>query len=314
MDKKISLAPMSGVTDLAFRLISRKFGAKHCFFEMLDSMAVLSNYKKTKRRIKTIRKDSPISCQLLGSDPSMMLDAAQRIIQETPISSLDINSACPAKKVLKKHAGAMLLKDSKNLGRIIKKLRDHLKIPVTVKLRTGIDKCDIEKLKEIARICQANGASLLYVHGRTVNQGYSGDIDYESIKAVKDVVTIPVFGSGNILDHIMAKKMIDKTGCDGILVARGALGNPWIFKDIEEYLNKGRINKKPSLAQKKKILKKHLSYIEKYKDISPANKMGFMGKVCMWYLKGTYKATKTRALITKAKSPRELYRIIKLIN
>ena len=151
---------------------------------------------------------------------------------------------------------------------------------------------------------------MVFIHGRTVSQGYSGEVDYESIKAVKDALEIPVFGSGNIFNPILAKKMLDETGCDGILVARGALGNPWIFRDIENYLKNGKIAKNPKLSAKKKALKKHLLYIEKYKETSHANKMGLMGKVAMWYLKGLPNASRIRERIQKVRSYEELNKLI----
>ena len=310
MNTKIYLAPMAGITDLPFRLICREFGAAHCFLEMLDSRSLIRVHPKSIRLLKTHRKDSPLSAQLLGADPQEMLDAAEKLLNFIEAPFLDINSACPARKVIKKKSGAYLLKDTQRLGKIISKLASNLKIPVTVKLRTGFNKRDIAECVKTARICQENGASTVFMHGRTMQQGYSGDIDYESIRAVKEALTIPVFGSGNIFSPSMAKRMVDETGCDGILVARGAFGNPWIFKNIEGYLEKGTIPKAPSLSTKKRVLKKHLAYIEKYKDISAKNMAGFMGKVTMWYLKGIPNATKVRAAIGKIKSYKELIDLI----
>ncbi|MBN1354092.1 MAG: tRNA dihydrouridine synthase DusB [Candidatus Omnitrophica bacterium] len=310
MNPKIYLAPMSGVTDLAFRLISRESGAAHCFFEMLDAKATLYGHPGNKRLLKTLPKDLPIAAQLVGADPSVMLEAAEKLLAFVNISLLDINSACPAKKVIKKGAGAALLKDTPRLGKMVKSLADKLRIPVTVKLRTGFNRRDVAACARTAAICEANGAGSLFVHGRTMSQGYSGDVDYESVRAAKEAVKIPVFGSGNIFDPQMAKKMLDETGCDGITVARGALGNPWIFKNIENYLKSGAPSETPGLSAKKSMLKKHLSYIEKYKDISSDDKLGFMGKVAMWYLKGLYNASRIRAEICRVRSYRELIRLI----
>lgn len=301
---------MAGITDLPLRLISRGLGAKHCFFEMLDAKATVYNHPASRRCLKTLMKDFPIAAQLVGGDPCVMLDAAEKLTTLVEISFLDINSACPAKKIIKKGAGAALLNDTATLGKIIKKLSSKLRIPITVKLRTGFNKRDIKECVKTAKICQTNGASTVFIHGRTSSQGYYGDIDYESIKAVKAALKIPVFGSGNILNPFMAKKMLDETGCDGILVARGALGNPWIFKDIENYLKKGKTLKKPTLAVKKRVLKKHLAYIEKYKDMRDNDKIGFMGKVTMWYLKGLHGATKIRVCISKVTSYKELVSLI----
>jgi len=301
---------MSGVTDLPFRLISRKFGATHCFLEMLDSNALLHDHPQYRRLMKTLKKDSPISAQLVGADPSIMLDAAQKLTSLLDISFLDINSACPVKKVTKKGAGAALLKDPKKLGDMLKKLSSKLKIPLTVKLRTGFNKTNISECIKTSKICEANGAAIVFIHGRTASQGYSGDVDYKSIRAVKEALKIPVFGSGNIFSHLLAKKMLDETGCDGIIVARGAQGNPWIFKSIENYLKNGRIPKSVSLSMKIKTLKQHIVYIEKYKEMGHANKIGFMGQVAMWYLKGFYNASKIRERIHNTRSYEELITLI----
>ena len=301
---------MSGVTDLAFRLISREFGAAHCSYEMLDAKATVYNHPKNRRLLKTLKIDAPIAAQLEGRDPSIMLEAAEIILNLADISFMDINSGCPAKKIIKKGAGAALLEDAPALGKIVKKLSSKLRVPVTVKLRSGFHRRDVARCVRIAKVCQDSGASRVFVHGRTVRDGYSGDIDYESIRAVKLALKIPVFGSGNIFNPLMAKKMFDETLCDGILIARGALGNPWIFKDTENYLKNGKISEAPNLGQKKKALKAHLAYIEKYKDMAPANKMGFMGKVAMWYLKGIYDASKMRERITKVRSYKDFIDLI----
>jgi tRNA-dihydrouridine synthase B len=310
MDSKIYLAPLSSITDLPFRLISREFGVKLCFFGMLDSNALVHGHPGTRRLIKTIKRDKPIAAQLLGSDPFVISDAAQQLTSLADISFLEINSACPARKVIKKKAGAYLLKDPQHLGKILKKLGSDLHVPVTVKLRTGFYKKDPKEIVRISKVCRENGASMVFIHGRTVSQKYSGAVDYESIKAVKDALEIPVFGSGDIFNPILAGKMFDETGCDGILVARGALGNPWIFRDIENYLKHGKIAKKPTLAARKITLKKHLSYIEKYREMSHANKIGFMGKVTMWYLKGLPNAPRIRERINRVRSCEELNKLI----
>ncbi len=277
---------MSGITDLSFRLISREFGAEQCFFEMLDAKITLCGHPASRRPLKTIEKDTPIAAQLVGSDPCVMIDAAEKLTTLLDISFLDINSACPVKKIIKKGAGAALLQNTVTLGKIINVLSTRLSIPVTVKLRTGFDRRDIKQCVKTAEICEANGASMIFIHGRTRSQGYSGIIDYESIKAVKDAVRIPVMGSGNIFAPLMAKKMLDETGCDGFLVARGALGNPWLFRNIEHYLQTGETFTRPDLGVREKVLAKHLAYIEKYSDMTDINKTGYMGKVKKWYLKG----------------------------
>ena len=301
---------MSGVTDLAFRIMCRKFGAAHCFYEMVDANAITREHKRTADLLKTLDGDWPIAGQLVGESPEVMLDAAQRLAVSVKIAFLDINSACPAKKVVKKKAGAALLKDPKKLGAMVKALAQNLKIPVTVKLRIGFDKQDHKAFLNIAKTCEDNGASTVFIHGRTAAQAYAGDIDYEAIRLAKENLKIPVFGSGNILDAVSAKRMSDETGCDGILVARGALGNPWIFADIDEYIKKGTIAHCRSVADRKRVLKEHLMHIDKHKAIANFNKPGYMGKIATWYLKGFSHARRLRERIYKAKSCEKLIELV----
>jgi len=310
IDAKVFMAPMSGCTDLSFRLIAREHGAKLCFFEMIDSNSLVYSPKKDVDILKTIDKDRPIAGQLVGPDPDMMLKAAKVLIKSTNIKFLDINAACPVKKIVKKKAGAHFLKDPKTLYKIIKSFASKLDLPITVKLRTGYLKMDIDSLVKIAKNCQKNGASAIFIHGRTQKQGYSGDIDYDAIKEVKEAVTIPVFGSGNIMSPELAKKMIDETGCDGVIAARGALGNPWIFENIEHYLKTGALPRPLDVETRVISLKRHLEYIDRYKSIHPSSKIGFMRKVALWYLKDFSGARKTRTLVNSVGTYEELVELL----
>ena len=284
----VFLAPMAGCTDLALRLISRENGARFCFFEMVDSNSIVyGNRRKTLTMLKTTREDSPIAVQLLGSDPSVMLDAAGTLLDILDVPFLDINAACPAKKAIKKRSGAFLLGEPEVLCNIIRVLVRSLPVPVTVKLRAGYNRIDAKHIASLARRCEDSGASCVFVHGRTALQGYSGEVDYGSIRAIKESLGIPVFGSGNVMNHHLAEKMFAETRCDGILVARGALGNPWIFDRIDSYLKSGLEPPRIDFALKKETLKKHLSYLKKFKELGPANNMGFMKKITSWYLKGS---------------------------
>lgn len=313
IDTNIFLAPMSGCTDLPFRLIAREHGARFCFFEMLDSNSLTHNRRQSFTILKTIKRDSPIAGQLLGSDPSIMLDAAQKVLDRVKLSFLDINCACPAKKVIKKKAGAHLLRDAPRLYSILKKLAASLPLPITIKLRIGYDTKDPRRIIDLAKNCEDLGAAAIFVHGRLAKQGYAGDIDYDSIKKIKEAVNIPVFGSGNIFSPEMAKKMFDETSCDGILVARGALGNPWIFTQIEDYLKNRSFKNEIPLEEKKKVLKKHLSHIDRYREMSKFGKVGFMKKVSIWYLKGIPLASRLRNRITSAKTYEQILATISSI-
>jgi len=293
----IFLAPLSGCSDLAFRLIARECGAKFCFFEMVDAHSLLSPNPKKFNILKTLKQDMPIAAQLLGADPAIMLDAAQVLLERVHVSFLDINSACPVKKVVKKKAGASLLKTPKVLACLIRTLASSCSVPITVKLRLGFNKTDLPALLDLVKSCEASGASALFVHGRTRAQSYSGDVNYGAIRAIKQAVKIPVFGSGNVFTAQLAKHMFDETDCDGILVARGAFGNPWIFRDIESYIQHGTVPSEKDISLKKAALKKHLSYIAQYKDCTPRGKVGFMRKVALWYLKGFPNASKIRGQV-----------------
>jgi nifR3 family TIM-barrel protein len=294
----IFLAPLAGTADLSFRLIARECGASFCFFEMIDANSLLHQNTETLNILKIHPNDQPIGGQLLGSDPAMMVDAAHKLLHHAPIRILDINSACPVKKIIKKGCGAHLLTKPDRLIAVIKALTNALPIPITVKLRVGFDSIDTHKILHIAKQCEDAGAQALFVHGRTREQAYRGAVSYETIKAIKDTVTIPVFGSGNILSVHLAQAMFDQTGCDGILVARGAFGNPWILNDIAQYRNKRTIPEERSILEKILLLKRHLAYMEELCDLGETGKIGFMRKVAQWYLHGFPKARQVRNEIT----------------
>ena len=309
------MAPMSGCTDLAFRTMVRKHGAKFCFFEMLDAMPLIMKKAKTLQVLKTNFKDRPIAAQLLGGDPLKMLDAAYVLLDTVPdITFLDINSACPAQKVLKTKAGAYLMGSPDTLIKITRTLSDKLRLPITVKIRSGYNKADPAFLADLARRLEDNGISAIFIHGRTCKQMYSGGVDYASIREVKNTVSIPVFGSGDIFSPELAKKMIDETGCDGITVARGALGTPWIFKDIGDYLKTNKFTEPKNIMDKRKrALKEHLKYIIKYKKLEIERNFGFMKKIAMWYTKGFPDSTTLRNNVCKTESYDEFMDLIKTI-
>ncbi|MCX5751860.1 MAG: tRNA dihydrouridine synthase DusB [Candidatus Saganbacteria bacterium] len=307
----ILMAPMSGCTDLSFRLIAREAGAKFCFFEMLDSNSLAYEYRQTvDEMILTIPKDKPIAAQLLGSDPEVMLKAAHQLLKHTSPVFIDINAACPVRKVVTKKAGSYLLTDPDRLFAIIKKLSKGINLPITVKLRIGYEICDQDEIIRLAKGCQKSGAKALFVHGRTMSQGYAGEIDYETIKRIKQSVKIPVFGSGNIFTPVDAKRMFDETGCDGIIVARGALGRPWIFKEIDHYFKSGKILPEQSLDYKLKWLKKHLVYLREYRQGQLGSKLGFMRKVVLWYLSYFRNSAKIRRMVVRPKTIDALFAFV----
>lgn len=297
LGSNILLAPMSGCTDLPFRLIAREHGAKFAFFEMVDSHSVFYHRRRTLSILKTSPRDDPIALQLLGADPGIMLKAAREILATTRVAFLDINAACPAKKVIKKKAGAHLISQGDALCRIIDALVSSTGVPVTVKLRLAHLNETTGDIVSLARRCEDAGASALFVHGRTRLQYYAGDVDYGALRAIKAAVRVPVVGSGNILSPREAKTMFDMTGCDGILVARGSLGNPWIFGAVEAYLATGTYAAPPPLAVKKEVLKRHLAYVEELCGCPRETRIGIQRKVAIWYMKSFPRARRVREKI-----------------
>jgi nifR3 family TIM-barrel protein len=312
INTNIFLASLSGCSDLPFRLIAREMGAEFCFYEMIDAHSLAFQPRpKNNEMLSTTSQDLPIAAQLLGSDPNIMLRAAEKILEINPkVSFLDINAACPVKKVIKKKVGAYLINKPDPLYCVIEKLATTLPIPITVKLRTGYSKKDKAGIIKIAHGCEESGAKAIFIHGRTQAQLYAGDVDFASIKAIKDKVKIPVIASGNIFSAEKAKEMLDKTGCDGILVARGAFGNPWIFRQIKTYLTEGILLPAPSLHEKLAVLTRHIQYIEKYKVSSAKVKVGLARKAAIWYLKGFEHAAMLRDKVGRAQSFQELYALI----
>lgn len=311
---RIILAPLSGVSDLAFRLIAREHGARFCFFEMVDAHSlVYERARKTAAILQTNGKDMPVAAQLLGADPDMMLRAAKKLLGIVRTPFLDINAACPARKVVGKEAGSHLLLRPDTLAAVIRKLAANLPVPVTVKIRIGYDAPDIAAIGRIAKLCESSGASAIFVHGRTRAQGYAGAVDYDSIRAVKDAVKVPVIASGNIFNGPLAKRMFERTACDGVLVARGAMGKPWVFGEIDEYLRTGAVPPPVDLATKKLVLGRHLAYIEEYKDLTPSGKVGYMRKFAMWYLRGIPDATTVRSRICTVRTCAEMRDLVESI-
>jgi tRNA-dihydrouridine synthase B len=313
LNTRVVMAPMSGCTDLATRLIAREHGAKFAFFEMIDAHSVFYHRKKTISMLKTHPCDRPIALQLLGSDADIMLKAAERVLSMAEIPLLDINAACPARKVLKKRAGAYLLKDPEKLYTMIKKLVKAARVPVTVKIRTGYDVSSPEDIAGIAAGCAEAGASAIFVHGRTMRQMYSGEVDYDSISAVKKAAGVPVFGSGNIFSSEDAKRMVELTGCDGVLVARGGLGNPWIFAEIESVFSGGSPGKPASASVRAEALKRHIAYIDEHSECRDSVKAGIMRRVALWYIKSFRNARRIREKISVVKDPQKMLEFISSI-
>ena len=282
LENNVILGPMAGVTDLPFRLLCREQGAGLVCMEMISAKAVFYGNRNTKELLQVHPGERPVSLQLFGSDPEILSDIAARL-EEGPYDLFDLNMGCPVPKVVKNGEGSALMKDPKLVERILSSMVRALKKPVTVKIRKGFNDESVNAV-EIARIAEGCGAAAVAVHGRTREQYYSGKADWEIIRQVKEAVSIPVIGNGDVDSPEAAKRMLAETGCDGVMVARGAKGNPWIFKRITEYLETGRIPPKPSREEVKAMMLRHGEMMVEFKGEAAA--MREMRKHVAWYTAG----------------------------
>lgn len=248
------LAPLAGYTDLAYRLLCREYGAGLCVSEMISCNGLAYRQKNTLAMLKTAPAERPVSFQLFGSEPDIMAEAAA-ILSEQPIDIIDINMGCPVRKVIKKGAGAALMKDMRLASKIIRAVRDSSSKPVTIKTRTGWSHNKIIA-EDFARMAEDAGANAVTVHARTWTDGFSGKPDWQVIERVKQAVTIPVIGNGSILTYKDGLNMMKRTGCDAVMIGRAALGQPWIFR------NEGLED--PSLFFRCKALRRHLDLIQEF--------------------------------------------------
>lgn len=306
LKSNLILAPMAGVSDLPFRMLNRKFGCELAFVEMINCRSVSHKSKRTGQMLSTQENDRPLGIQILGCEPKF-IHKALGILEKYDFELLDFNAACPAKKVVRRGEGAGLLREAKKLNEILKLIVKTVKVPVTMKMRVGWDK-DSVNAKELAKAAQDAGIRGIFIHGRTKAQGYSGKVDYDTLREVKKVLKIPLIASGDIFSAVLAKKMLEETGCDGLVVARGAFGNPWIFREISEFLKNSKIIGRPDREEVIKVMAEHLGMcIDFYGE---KNGVIIFRKFFSWYTKGIRSIRRLREQSCRIKTKAEMVNII----
>lgn len=306
LENNILLAPMAGITDLAFRKVCKENNCGLVETEMVSAKAVYYNDEKTMKMLNMEGEKRPVSIQIFGNDPEVMMAATKILDGKSEL--LDINMGCPAPKVVKNGDGSKLLLDLDLVEKIVKSVVSVSKVPVTVKMRTGWDENTIVA-EEAAKIIEKSGASAITIHGRTRSEFYSGKANLDLIKRVKEAVNIPVIGNGDVIDGISAKEMFEKTGVDGIMIGRGTLGNPWIFKHIIHYLETGENLPSESNEEKLATIIKHFNLLLEEKGEYTAVRE--IRKHAAWYVKNMKDASKFKCEVNKIEKTEDFIKAVK---
>ena len=307
LPNNLILAPMAGVTDLPFRLLCREQGAGLLCMEMVSAKAIYYKNRNTEALLAIDEREPPVSLQLFGSDADIISEMARRI-EDRPFSILDINMGCPVPKVAGNGEGSALMKDPALVEEIVTKTVKAIRKPVTVKIRKGFDAEHVNAV-EIARIAEAGGAAAVAVHGRTREQYYHGKADWDIIRQVKEAVRIPVIGNGDVTSPMQAKAMFEETGCDGIMIGRGAQGNPWIFRQILHWMETGEEEERPSTEEIKEMILRHARLLTEHKGTYTGIRE--MRKHVAWYTAGLPGSSKLRAKVNEVESFSELEDLIR---
>ncbi len=307
IENRVVMAPMAGITNMAFRKIIKEFGAGLVYSEMVSDKALCYRNPKTLSMLQVDENEHPMSMQVFGGDRDTIVEAAKFIDEHSNCDIIDINMGCPVNKVLKADAGSKLMLYPDKVYDIVKGVVENVKKPVTVKIRIGFD-FDHINCVEIAKLIEKAGASAIAIHGRTRSQMYEGKADWSYIKQVKDAVSIPVIGNGDIVSVETAKKMLEETGVDAIMIGRAALGNPWLIKEIVEVVEKGNDFKEPTFNEK---LDQCLEHGKRLLDIEVEKVAMFqMRGHAPWYIKGLKSSAKVKDKLSKISTYKELHDII----
>ena len=307
LENNLILAPMAGVTDLPFRLLCKEKGAGLLCMEMVSAKAILYKNKNTQALLEIDPRENPVSLQLFGSDPDIISQIAHEI-EERPFDILDINMGCPVPKIVNNGEGSALMKNPVLAGEIIENTVKAIQKPVTVKIRKGFDDEHVNAV-EMARVAQESGAAAVAVHGRTREQYYSGKADWDIIRQVKEAVSIPVIGNGDLLTAEDVIAMKEQTGCDGFMIGRGAQGNPWIFEQILHYFRTGEKLSKPSAEEVTDMILRHAKMMLEFKGEYTGIRE--IRKHAAWYTAGYPNSAKLRVAINAVESYEELERLLK---
>ena len=308
IENNVCLAPMAGVCNSAFRRIVKEYGAGLLFAEMVSDKALMYDSEKTKKMLYMTEEERPIAQQIFGSDKESFVIAAKKVYELMHPDIIDINMGCPVPKVaIKNQAGSALLKNPEKIKEIVSRVVAAVDIPVTVKIRSGWDEEHINAV-EVAKACESAGASAIAVHARTRSQGYSGHADWNIIKQVKESVSIPVIGNGDVTSCFLAKKMLDETGCDAVMIGRGLLGNPWLVRECVDYLRDGTLPKEVSYKEKIAMMRRHYKLL--CEDTNEVSASLEIRSHVLYYLKGMPKSKEMKNKICQCKNAQEIFSIL----